>query len=78
MTELLECAIAAIQELPEEIQDAIAARLLLEVVDEQAWAARFEATTSTQWDRLAETVRHAIAAGDTAPLDDVFPPDGPP
>ena len=44
------------------------------MADEQAWAARFAATTDAQWDRVAETVRRAIAAGDIVSLDDVFPP----
>jgi hypothetical protein len=47
------------------------------VADEHAWAARFAATTDAQWDRLADAVRRTIAAGDTAPLDDVFPPIAP-
>ena len=33
--------------------------------DEQAWTERFEATTDEQWDRLAESARKEIAAGDT-------------
>lgn len=74
MRELLRQAIAAIEQLPAEVQDAIATRLLAEAADEQAWAAQFEATTDEQWDRMAETVRRAIAAEDIAPLDDVFPP----
>jgi len=74
MTELLQRAIAAIERLPADVQDDIAARLLAEVADEQAWAARFEATTNRQWDHLAETVLRAITAGDIAPLDDLLPP----
>jgi hypothetical protein len=74
MRELLQQAIAAIEKLPAEVQDAIATRLLAEAADEQAWAAQFEATTDAQWDRMAETLRRAIAAEDITPLDDVFPP----
>jgi predicted GTPase len=74
MRELLQQAIAVIEKLPAEVQDAIATRLLAEAADEQAWAAQFEATTDTQWDRMAETVRRAIVAEDLTPLDDVFPP----
>jgi len=74
MTTLLAQALAAIEQLPADAQDAIATRLLAEVADEQAWAARFAATTDAQWDRVAETVRRAIAAGDIVSLDDVFPP----
>lgn len=74
MTRLLERVIAEIEKLPEEEQDALAQRLLTDLSDEQAWAARFDATTDDQWDRLAEAARQEIAAGDTVPLDDVFPP----
>ena len=74
MTTLLAQAVAAIEQLPADAQDAIATRLLAEAADEQAWAARFAATTDAQWDRVAETVRRAIAAGDIVSLDDVFPP----
>jgi hypothetical protein len=74
MRKLLQQAIAAIEKLPAEVQDAIATRLLAEAADEQAWAAQFEATTDAQWDRMAETVRRAIAAEDITPLDDVLPP----
>ncbi|HZF10978.1 MAG TPA: hypothetical protein VFE33_19485 [Thermoanaerobaculia bacterium] len=73
MTVLLEQAMAEIEKLPADTQDAIAARLLAEVADEQAWAERFEATTDTQWDRLAESARNEIANGDFVPLDEVFP-----
>jgi len=57
MTDLLEQAIAAIEKLPEDIQNAIAARLLAELADEKAWLERFESTTDAQWDRMAEMVR---------------------
>jgi len=74
MTSLLQRVIAEIEKLPAEEQDAIAKRILADLADEQAWAARFHATTDEQWDRLADAVRRDIAAGDTVPLDDVFPP----
>lgn len=74
MTELLQRAIAAIEMLPDEVQDAIAERLLAEVADEQAWSARFGATRDAQWDQLAETARRAIREGSTTPLEDVLPP----
>lgn len=73
MTELLRHVIAELEKLPEEQQDAIAARLLAELKDEQAWATRFEVTTDEQWDRLADMVRQDIANGETVPLDEVFP-----
>jgi hypothetical protein len=72
-SELLQRAIAVLEKLPEDEQNAIAARLLAEVEDEQAWAASFEATTDAQWDRLAASARQDIATGDTAPLEEVFP-----
>ena len=74
MTELLQRAIAEIQRLPAEEQDAIAARILADLEDEQTWAAQFAATTDDQWARMVEQVRRDIAADDTNALDDVFPP----
>jgi hypothetical protein len=74
MTEMLQRAIAAIEKLPSDEQDAIAARLLADLEDEQAWAVRFAATTDAQWDALAEMVRREIGAGETMPLDEFFPP----
>lgn len=73
MTELLQQVILEIQKLPAEQQDAIAARLMAELKDEQKWTERFESTTDDQWDRLADMVRQEIASGDIAPLDEVFP-----
>ena len=57
MTELLQRAIAEIQKLPADTQDAIAARILADLEDEQAWAAQFASTSDDQWDRMAEQVR---------------------
>ncbi len=73
MADLLEQVVAEIQKLPADQRDAIAARILTDLKDDQAWTERFEATTDEQWDRLAEAARKEIAAGDTVPLDDVFP-----
>ena len=73
MTELLQRVIAELEKLPEDEQDAIATRLLAELEDERAWKVRFESTTNEQWDRLAQMVRQEIVAGDTTPLDEVFP-----
>jgi len=73
MTALLEQAMAAIQQLPADAQDAIATRLLAEVADEHAWAGRFAATTDAQWDRIAASARQAIAMEELVSLDDVFP-----
>jgi hypothetical protein len=73
MRELLQQVVAEIEKLPPEEQDSLAAQILAEITDERAWAARFRATTDPEWDRLAETVRREIAAGDTTALNDVFP-----
>jgi hypothetical protein len=40
--------IVEIEKLPEDAQDAIAARLLADLADENEWAARFAATTEAQ------------------------------
>jgi uncharacterized protein YllA (UPF0747 family) len=81
MTELLQQAIAAIQQLPIEQQDAmvedrpevIASRFLAEIQDEKAWQTRFDSTTDRQWDDLAAMLRQEIKAGDLIPLGEVFP-----
>ena len=73
MADLLEQVVAEIQKLPQDQREAIAARILTDLKDDQAWTERFKATTDEQWDRLAEGARKEIAAGDTVPLDDVFP-----
>jgi hypothetical protein len=73
MTELLQQAIAQVQQLPPDQQDAIAARFLAELQDEQKWEAQFAATTDDQWDRMAAMVRQEIAKGETVPLEEVFP-----
>jgi len=64
MTELLEQVIGQLKVLPDDQQDAIVARLLNEIKDEQMWGNRFEVTTDEQSDRMAELVRQEIAAGD--------------
>ncbi len=75
MANLLEQVVAEIQKLPQDQRDAIAARILIDLKDDQAWTERFEATTDDQWDRLAEGVRREIAMGDAVPLNDIFPSD---
>jgi hypothetical protein len=72
-TELLRQAIAQIEKLPPDQQDAIASRLMAELKDEQRWTEQFESTTDEQWDRLADMVRQEIANDDTSPLDEIFP-----
>ena len=73
MTALLEKAITEIEKLPDDLQDAIAARLLAEMADEREWMKRFESTTDEQWDRMAEMVRREIESGDATPLDEFLP-----
>jgi hypothetical protein len=73
MTELLQQAIAQIEKLPADQQDAIAARFLAESQDEQKWETSFAATTDDQWDRMAAMVRQEITNGETVPLDEIFP-----
>jgi len=73
MTKLLQQAIAQIKQLPSDQQDAIAARFLAELEDEQKWENRFAATTDAQWDQMAAMVRQEIANGETVPLNEVFP-----
>ena len=77
MADLLQQVFSEIQKLPADQRDAIAARILTDLKDEQAWTERFAATTDEQWDRLAESTRREIAAGDTVPFDDVFAVDPP-
>ncbi|MBD2775264.1 hypothetical protein [Iningainema tapete] len=83
MTELLRHVIAELEKLPEDELEAMsydkplrvyATRILAEIEDERMWKLRFEATTEEQWDHLAEMVRQQITNGETASLDDVFPP----
>ncbi len=73
MTELLRQAIALIEKLPDDRQDAIATQLLAELQDDQKWETRFAATTDDQWDRMAAMVRQEIASGETVTLDTIFP-----
>ena len=73
MTELLRQAISQIEQLPADLQDAIAVRFLAESKDEQKWETSFAATTDDHWDKMAARVRQEIAKGETVPLDEVFP-----
>jgi hypothetical protein len=75
MIKLLEQAVAEIEKLPEDAQDAIAARLLADLADEKAWSARFADTTEAQWERMATLVRQEIDIKEPIPLDDIFPPE---
>jgi hypothetical protein len=72
MTYRLQQALAEIEKLPAETQDAVAARILADLADDRAWTGRFEATSVGQWDRLAALAHQEIADGKTIPLEDVF------
>jgi hypothetical protein len=73
MTQLLQQALAEIEKLPVDTQDAVAARILSDLADDTAWTASFEATSAEQWNRLADLTYQEIANGETIPLEDVFP-----
>lgn len=73
MTELLQQAIAQIQLLSPDRQDAIAASFLAELKSEQQWEARISETTDDQWDRMAAMVRQEILMGEVMPLDEILP-----
>ena len=77
MSAFLPRAIAAIEPLPPEVQEAMATRVLAEATDEQAWAAQCGATTDAPWDCMAEMVRRASNEGGTTPRDDGWPPHPP-
>ena len=68
MTELLERAIAKLQNLPESEQNAIASIILAEIEDDQQWDEAF----SRSPDLLAKLAASAMAehhAGETQELD---------
>lgn len=72
MTRLLEKAFEQAARLPAEEQDALAARILAEIEDEQRWADLFAATTDEQWDRLADMARRDAQAEGSASLDELI------
>ncbi len=69
MTTLLERAIAEIEKLSPDIQDAIAARLLAELADETQWQTQFAATTDEQWQKMVVAVQAEIAEEKIMPLE---------
>ena len=77
MTGLLQRAIAEIEKLPVDQQDAIAKRILADLKDEQAWTESFGGTTDQQWDRMAQLARGEVATGNVDPLDEVLPAEKP-
>lgn len=68
MTKLLEEAIAAVSQLPEADQDAIAALILKELASEQRWTEAF-AKSETQLAQLADEALAEFRQGKTQPLE---------
>jgi hypothetical protein len=68
MTKLLEKAVAAVSDLPEKEQDAIAALILEELADEERWAQSF-AVSQRQLSTLAKEALEEYRSGRTEPLD---------
>lgn len=64
MTELLERALAKLAMLPEQDQDAIAARILEEIEDERRWEESF-ARSQDVLERLADEALAERRAGKT-------------
>lgn len=64
MTMLLDKAIAAVQQLPPETQDAIATLILEELADDQKWDAAF-AQSQDVLTKLAAKARADIRSGKT-------------
>ena len=62
MTQLLQQALAAVQKLEPEQQDAIATLILDELADDQRWDEAFN-RSQDQLARLADKARADIAAG---------------
>jgi hypothetical protein len=75
MTELLKRALAEIENLPDEAQDAIAARLLEEIADEAACASRFAGTTDEHWSKRAHMAHIDLDEQSSIVLENLFPPD---
>ena len=62
MTQLLEQALAQLEKLPQDEQDAIAALILEEIADERRWDESF-ARSQDRLAELAAKVRGDIQAG---------------
>ena len=65
--QLLEEALARVQQLPASEQDAIAQLILDELADEQQWDQRFARSQDTL-SRLVAKARSDIQAGKTKPM----------
>jgi hypothetical protein len=71
MTELLRKAIEAVSKLPPESQDAIAARMLMELEDEERWDEAF-ARSQDHLTRMADEAIDEFKTGKTVPLEDIL------
>jgi hypothetical protein len=68
MTQMLERAMQRLKELPEETQDSIAEKILLEI-DEAQWTALFDRPESqAALETMAEEALKEHRAGKTKPL----------
>lgn len=72
MTQLLQQAFEKARQLPDEQQDALAQRILDNLVEEEWWDEAFQRTTDEQWEQLTRQVRDEIAAGGAEPLEDLL------
>jgi hypothetical protein len=73
VTPLLQRTVAEAEKLPQEVQDAIAARVLAEIEDERQWAALLAVTTDAQWEQMIKEAEQEIAARRVYLLDVAFP-----
>lgn len=71
MTELLKKAFEAVSKLPPESQDAIAARMLMELEDESRWDEAF-ARSQDKLAKMADEAIEEFKAGKTVPLEDIL------
>lgn len=71
MTELLKKAFDAVSKLPPETQNAIAARMILELEDELRWDEAF-AGSQDKLARMADEAIEEFKAGKTHPLEDIL------
>jgi hypothetical protein len=71
MTELLKKAFDAVSKLSPKTQDAIAARLLVELEDEDRWDEAF-AKSQDKLARMADEAIREYKDGKTVPLEDIL------
>jgi len=71
MTELLKKAFEAVSKLPPESQDAIAARMLMDLEEESRWDEAF-AKSQDELARMADEAIGEFKAGKTVPLENIL------